>query len=1143
VANPKLATLVDPFTATSINTALWNSVTSGAATLDTANDAVILSVPTTSGSTNTFGSGLLFDATAGASVSAQIGVAANGNGATKTVIKLTVDAGNSTSIRLENGSFILRVQNAGPNVDTPLGTYDPHAHRWWRLREAAGNWNADVSPDGLTWTTLASRAYTWSAAAVTFAFQAGANATEVVGNAATIANVNTRAGGPDNANWPRGEDAWAPYWNANAGTFPIDRYVEVSDRTRGTTTVQRGRQYETDQVRSGEAGLHLANPDGALDPVNTAGPWAGHIAPYQPYRKRAQWPATRNLLDQVAATGGTLGGYPLGGIPTGTNGPSIFSGTDSSGGTFTASTTAWLGGTVLQFSVPAGSATGARPVHTPRWSVVPGQTYTMQIRVRDVTNVTALTVQASLGWYTAGTSSPTSFSYGSSSVLSGGTAAGWTYLTLTATAPANAAGMDCGVALAANATATASLQVDGWQLEKGTVATSWTCPGVWWNVYAGWTERWPSTWDLDGLYGLVEPTAVDTFSLLSQRQLNDALTMELNAASPRFVYRLDDPSGSTSVADWTGQNSAAQLGISKYGAGSLTFGNAITSTDPTGAYTGSTGSVVTINNPNPGTLLLSGATFIRLTSAGILGPATPAWTRALAFRYTGPNPPAFQACMWSAMDQQRSGGQPSGSRIFLYIDASGHLVFGLAGPSTGAAAVPFSAGSTNVCDGDWHLAVFGHDATNGFAYISLDGNTPLAYSASAAFQPTGIIGDNLGGFVDATVGNGTVQNFKGDIAFAVEFPSHLNDSAIRNLYAAWKSACAGESSDARYARILRYAGYNGVTNIQTGLTTSMGPANLDGQDAMSALQAVVDTENGAHYVDAGGAVTFRARSARYNALTPMYTFGERVDLGEWPYEDLELDYDSTHLSNQVTVQQDGSGQSFYAVDSASVAAYFPRSMQRTINASDPNECQDAASYLLSRYRQPAQRVSTLKLHPSGNPALWPVCLSLELGTRIRVMRRPPAPAPPVQIECFVENIAWEWGDDNEVWLTLQCSPADLTPYGVLAAWHTTLAGVVNAGTNLITVNAGQDNTNPLSTQLAPGQQLVLGLGTANQETVTVSSAGSSGSPWLTGTVVLIANTTKSHALGDVVCEPLPAGVTNPATWDTVAVFDSIAFAY
>jgi hypothetical protein len=1143
VANPKIETLIDAFTAASINAALWNNITGGAATLDTVNDEVSLAVPTASGGINTFGTNNLYDAT-GSSVYARIGVAANGNGNTKTIMRVRFDTNNAVTMRVESGIFKLTLQIGGTLTSTTLPTYDPGAHRWWRLRESGGSFYADTSPDGLTWTQQASMAYSWDATNVTLRFESQASATEVAGNVSVISHVNTRLGGPANPNWPLLEEAWAPFWGANAGTVPLDRYVDVTNRSRGTTSVSRGRQYELDQVRAGEASLALANMDAALDPANSSGPWAGHVVPYQPYRKRAQWPATRNLLTQVQATGGDLGGYSAGTIPGGSSGIDVFSSTDSSGGTITASTSAWQGGSVFQFTVPSGTAAQSSICYTRQPAVEPSVTYTMQMQVRNVTASTSLQVDAFIAFANlAGTlTTPRS----SVVTLTGSATAGWTLLTITGTAPADVARISVGVETGGTAAATCSVQVDGWQLERGSTATTWQAPGVWYPMYAGFTERWPSQWDMAGTYGKVQPTAVDTLALLSQQQLSDPLTEEISSNSPRFVYRLDDPAGSTSVADWTGNNRAAQLAISKYGAGSLTFGNAVTATDSTGTYTGSSGTVATINNPNPGTNLVSAATFISLGSAGITGPTVAAWTRMLAFRYIGPNPPASAAYMWSAMDSQRSSGTPSGSRIYLYIDGGGHLVFGLAGPTTGGSGAAFSSmppnNNVNVCDGDWHLALFGFDATTGFAYVSLDGATPASYSLGSAYQPTGMIADNVGGFVDATVGNGTIENFKGDIAFVAEFSAHLSNSAMSNLYSAWKSACAGESTDARYARILKYAGYTGPTSLQAGQTTSMGPANIDGQDATSALQTVVDTENGEHYVDRAGTITFKARSARYNATAPVYTFGENVTSGEWPYEDVQLDFDSTHLSNQVTVTQEGTSQNFYATDATSVAAYFPRTMTRTINASNSSECQDAANYLLSRYKQPATRVSSIKLHPSANPALWPVCLSLELGMRARVMRRPPN-VPATQVDCFVEQIQVDMDDSGEAWWTLQCSPADLTPYGIFASFHTTLASSIAAGVSTITINAGADNVNAAAAQIGQGQQLVLGQNTANQETVTVLSVAATSSGWSTVVVTLQAATINAHTAGDIVCEPLPSGVTDPTVYDASARFDAVNFAY
>lgn len=948
-----------------------------------------------------------------------------------------------------------------------------------------------------------------------------------------------------NPNWPVIEDGWGPYWTATA-TAPWDRYVELTPGTRQRTGITRGRQYELDQVRSGELSTTVANTNGSLDPLNSSGPYYNHIAPYQPWRKRAMWPPSINLLSQVMATGGDLGGYAVGANLFTAD---VFSQTDPANApTITASGTAWQGANVLQASVPSGTGSPVPICYTLQPAALPGQTYTMQMRIRNVTGSTSLQVQPFITWWglAGGTFSPAT---GSTVTLTGSPTAAWTQITVTGTCPANAAGVYLGVQTAASAAATVSVQVDGWQLEKGSSASAWTQPGVWYPMFQGYMERLPSSWSFNGTYGVVNPTAVDAFALLSQKQLSDPLTQEINSHSPRFLYKLDDPQNSNGATDATGNNPQAQIAVSKYGAGSLVFGTQITAANiATGVYTGSSGSVATFDNPNPGTNIISGATYLKLPSAGIKGPADPTqWIRTLAFRYTGPTITSG-AYLWSCMDSQRAGGTPSGANIYVYLDTSGLPHFWIQGPTGAGASLTFG-GATNCVDSNWHFLVFGYNQATQQVVASQDGALAAYYgSIPNTYTPTGLISDSLGGFVDATNGGGTILNYKGDLSFAAEFADWNgiaggSGAGITALYNAWKSSFTGESSDARYARILKYAGWTAATSIQAGLTTSMGPAAFGGQDAVSALQAVVDTENGAHYVDRAGSITFKARSARYNSLLPAYVFGENTSAGEFPYEDIQLDYDPTRLANQVTVTQQSTSGKFIAQDATSISQYFPRTLTRTVNSSSAAECQDAANYLLSRYKQPAVRVASIKFHPSANPSLWPVLLSLELGTRIRVMRRPPAPAATIQIEAFVEAIQWDMDDKGDAFCTLQCSPVDLTAYAIFSAWHTTLQTTVSSGVSSITINNSQDNVNPLATQLAAGAQIVLGQNTANQETVTISAVGATSTGWTSAVLTLTAPTTKAHTAGDLINEVLPAGVTDPTTWDASSAFDATAFAY
>lgn len=1132
--NPKLSTLQDAFTDSSINLTRWNS-NAGSPTLDAVNDLVVVPQPTVNGTINMLGSTALYDATA-SSIYAEVGPAANGNGGTRTELKLQLDSNNLVTMRLAAGVFGMALKTAGTTVVTAFTVaYDPNAHGWWRIREASGVFYMDASADAYTWANVGSTAYSWSAAAVTFAFQVAAQTTEVAGNVATIQHVNTMAGGPFNINWPLLEEAWGPIWNCNAGTIPLDRYVELTPRTEGQSSSSRGKQYELDQTQSGTTSIVLANKDGALDPDNASGPYAGRIQPAQPYRKRAQWPPTRNLLTQVQATGGDLGGQPLGAISQSTSGPSIYSQSDASlSGTFVASASAWSGGTVMQFSVPSGTVSGVLVAYTAQPAVAPGVAYSQVVWVRDVTASTSLQVKAALTWINA-SNATISTTYGGTSTLTGTTTAGWTQLTVTGTAPANAAAMSVGVAVAATAGATCSVQVDGWQLEKAATPSTWTCPGVWNAWVTGFTDAWDADWSMGGTYGTVTPTTYDSFALLSQKKLLDALTEEINLRSPRFLYTLSDPAGSTVAADTTGNYPAASLASSKYGAGSFVFGSSIAATASSGTYTGSTGTVVSVDNANPGAATFGAATFLSLVTAGISGPGSTAWTRMIAFRNRGPNPPASAATLWSANDRN-----PAGGSLFLMNLQSTGVVASLAGPTSGAAIVSF--GTSAVLDGNWHLAFVGYDGVDKVV-TSVDGVTSTGTGYGPTFNPTGCASDAVAADANNYTGNASIQNYKGDISFVAEFPTLLGSADCTAIYAAWKSACTGDSSNTRYARVLTYAGYTGQQSLQSGLTTSMGAASFAGQDALSALQAVVETENGAHFVARDGTVTFQARSARYNSTVPTYVFGERTDLGEWPYEDAKPSRDTTHLANDVEVTQTASGQVFPASSTTAQTNYFPKTLTRNINSTSDTECQDAASYLLSRYVNPVTRVQKLLLHPSANPAMWPVCLSLELGMRVRVMRRPPSPAPAIQVDCFVEKIDTSNDDGAEAWWTLQCSPVDITPYGTFAAFHTTLNGTISSGVGSITINNGADNTNPCAGQIGGGQQLVLGLGTANQETVTVASVATTTAGWTTCVITLTANTTKGHTAGDVVCEPLPAGVTSATTWDTVSVLDAVAFAY
>ncbi len=134
--------------------------------------------------------------------------------------------------------------------------------------------------------------------------------------------------------------------------------------------------------------------------------------------------------------------------------------------------------------------------------------------------------------------------------------------------------------------------------------------------------------------------------------------------------------GSTAAADWTGNYPPAQLGISKYGAGSLVFGSAITATDSTGLYTGSSGTVATLNNSNPGTSLTTGAQ--RLHQTAELRHRGTGRPHVVDPRHRVPvhGPDTYDLRLHVVVDGQSALGRgPSGSHIYVYLFGDGKPVY------------------------------------------------------------------------------------------------------------------------------------------------------------------------------------------------------------------------------------------------------------------------------------------------------------------------------------------------------------------------------------------------------------------------------------------------------------------------------------
>ncbi|WP_034090441.1 hypothetical protein [Streptacidiphilus albus] len=1108
MTNPLLGSLADAFTESALNTTMWNASSTGVVLAARGR----VSVPATS-VPSALGAAGPFEAT-GQALTARVTPAPGGTGGqvVQTVMRVQADAADAAYLLCQPGTGVWQavVVNAGVATTVTLPTYDPVAHAWWAMAESSGSWLFYISPDGAAWTQVASIAYTWSPHAVSAYISAGSTA--AAGQAASVEHVNTLVGASSlMPSWPQVRFGVA--FNSNASNATTPYWTDLTARLRGPWSAeQSGRQYELDEVQSGQLTLSLWNLDGALDAGNASSVYAPNLLPMRPCQLTATWPVTRNLLPQSLATGSSLAYAEATAGTLSTAVPA----TASPVGTQQAIT--W----VIPASTAAGAAalglgetvsvfTSSDPAAVP---VTAGSTWTGSVY---------LTASASIGlvptitWYGLSGAALSSTTAATVSVAAGA----WVRAVVSGTAPVGAVWARISVANAAAVSALTTVSAMGWQFEVGTAVSPWVAPGVTYPLWAGYVERWPQQWDMSGTYGTADLTCVDVLASLSDFTLQPNVESQLLSMGPDRLYPLDEPAGATSWRDLTGKHGHANLGNSTAGAGSVTSGSSITGT----GFEGGTGPVTTIANPAP-TIAQEAGSFINLGQPNG-PPSSGGWTRIICFRTTTVPASGVSMALWMASDRNGAAGAVAG----LIIDSSGH-VNALVANSAGASmtvAVP-----VYVCDGNWHMAAIILSPGGMRLDANVDGAGYFATSTSTC-TPTGIVSDAIGMYVVAPQNHYGLA-FSGDLAFATEIPTNQVPS-FPDLAAGFSTGWAGETSAARAQRILNLSGYGGPLGTMDAVT-AMGGADLATLDATSALQLVGDSENGQVYADASGSVQLAARSWRYYQSAPALLLGEQQAAGEMPYlTDIATGFDTTHIYNQVSVTNSGApGSAQYptalAPNAASSAAYAPRTLSRTINVLDQTVPQYAANYLAQQYGQPLARVAQLTIDLASNPALWSQALSLGFGSRVQVTRRPPPQygAPPVVLQQFLEQLTWNGDDQGNLKASLQLSSA--TPFlnwWVVSSLHSTLQVQATASTNTITLGPLTGaSLNPASAVLTPGTVLTVGQGTFLAETVTVLSVAPTAAGYTSVVVSLTTNLVSTHAVGSVVCQPLGSAYTLPA---------------
>lgn len=172
---------------------------------------------------------------------------------------------------------------------------------------------------------------------------------------------------------------------------------------------------------------------------------------------------------------------------------------------------------------------------------------------------------------------------------------------------------------------------------------------------------------------------------------------------------------------------------------------------------------------------------------------------------------------------------------------------------------------------------------------------------------------------------------------------------------------SAESSGTRVGQILTEAGWpTSKRDIATGEVTLQADTPGEDTNVVDYLLTVTETEFGAFFMSREGNATFRDRQASQDFTSPVVLGGTGI-----PISAVALDYGTENLYNSVTLSR-ANGGTVTTSDATSQSAYGASEYTKSgLLFDDDAELGELASYLLSRYKNPALRVQSVTVLMEG----------------------------------------------------------------------------------------------------------------------------------------------------------------------------------
>ena len=470
-----------------------------------------------------------------------------------------------------------------------------------------------------------------------------------------------------------------------------------------------------------------------------------------------------------------------------------------------------------------------------------------------------------------------------------------------------------------------------------------TTGGVTYPVYTGIADVWATQWTGE-YYGTVALSCVDQFGYLANMYLNNpAFYVNLAAGDgAQHLYRLADPPASSTIVDAIGTAPGAA-----YNARSSVPGPLVTDMQP--------GMNMVPNGTSPTGIAL-GSTVL----------ASSNWTIEIWAQHSAA--PAARSYLWSNGFQGITGNPPG---VAVWVGTDGRPGFSDPLPTD-------HTGGTSIADGLWHhLALTYTDSTTTFV-LYVDGVSTITAAGVAGFTfPS----------ANSLIGMATwaTPACYGSVANFATYPTALTGARIVAHYQT--AVFPAEPSGTRISRIATLMSIPAGT-VDTGVSQiqPLTQAGLQGQQTLTYLQTVEDSELGLLYIAADGRLNFQSRGTIYTKSTSTQTFTDAP--GGIPFElSPQIATDTQDVYELIQLQRNnGVTQTAGATN----GPFGARTYSRTglLNTSDA-ELQGMANFLVAQFATPVPRIRQIVIRPvstAPNNTAMLALLGLEIGAVVTVTR-------------------------------------------------------------------------------------------------------------------------------------------------------------